>query len=130
MLEDYFSLRISENGILEAIPSLIADYIPQMEGLPDLVLDLVQDVSWDEERSCFEGISTCLASFFCLKERFCDGEMSSALGECSQPWKHVMSDILFPSMKNNFLPPTSFLSKKVFCRLVDLHDLYKVFERC
>lgn len=40
----------------------------------------------------------------------------------------MLSDIAFPALKENFLPPQS-LSASVR-RIADLHDLYKVFERC
>lgn len=32
MLDDYFSLKISENGELLALPMLLENYLPQFEG--------------------------------------------------------------------------------------------------
>lgn len=32
MLQDYFSLTISEDGRLVALPSILSDYCPQLEG--------------------------------------------------------------------------------------------------
>lgn len=48
MLNDYFCLRISPEGSLETLPSLIDGYVPQLEGLPALISTLVYDVDWEQ----------------------------------------------------------------------------------
>uniref|UniRef100_A0A914RMA9 DNA mismatch repair protein Mlh1 C-terminal domain-containing protein n=1 Tax=Parascaris equorum TaxID=6256 RepID=A0A914RMA9_PAREQ len=105
MLNDYFCLRISPEGSLETLPSLIDGYVPQLEG-----------ICW------------ALARFFCMSENFCDGDLSSGVVEDSLPWRRIFSDLLYPALKNNFIPPQSLSSH--IRRLADLQDLYKVFERC
>uniref|UniRef100_A0A915AX11 DNA mismatch repair protein S5 domain-containing protein n=1 Tax=Parascaris univalens TaxID=6257 RepID=A0A915AX11_PARUN len=128
MLNDYFCLRISPEGSLETLPSLIDGYVPQLEGLPALISTLVYDVDWEQEKTCFEGICWALARFFCMSEKFCDGDLSSGVVEDSLPWRRIFSDLLYPALKNNFIPPQSLSSH--IRRLADLQDLYKVFERC
>jgi len=44
MLREYFSLCITENGLLSAIPLMIKGYIPNMEKLPDLLWRLGSEV--------------------------------------------------------------------------------------
>uniref|UniRef100_A0A0R3RGY5 DNA_mis_repair domain-containing protein n=1 Tax=Elaeophora elaphi TaxID=1147741 RepID=A0A0R3RGY5_9BILA len=48
MLDDYFCLSIAENGNLGSIPSLVDGFIPQLESLPQLILTLTNDISWDD----------------------------------------------------------------------------------
>lgn len=53
MLDDYFCLRISKDGAIETIPSLVDGYLPQLESLPTLVSTLAYDVDWDHVRNLF-----------------------------------------------------------------------------
>ncbi|CAG9536765.1 unnamed protein product [Cercopithifilaria johnstoni] len=128
MLDDYFCLSITENGNLNSIPSLIDGFVPQLESLPRLILTLANDIMWDNEQTCFEQVCWALSEFFCLKKEFCGGEAISGLCNEKLSWKNVYQDILFPALKINFLPPQKLMSS--LRRIADLHDLYKVFERC
>ncbi|XGW16651.1 hypothetical protein V3C99_001810 [Haemonchus contortus] len=136
MLQDYFSLEIKQPDgeqdlrqlYLASIPSLVSGYTPQLEGLPAMIAGLVRNVNWDQEEPCFEGVSRVLADFFTIKEEFCDGDSLSGMGEEKVQWLPVVRDLLVPRIKSHLLPPKS-LSDAVVC-LADLHDLYKVFERC
>ncbi|KJH45878.1 DNA mismatch repair protein [Dictyocaulus viviparus] len=135
MLNDYFSLEIMKpndvdhdvDGLkmchLTAIPSIIDGYVPQLEGLPTLLVELVKEVDWEEEETCFDGICRALAHFFMIKEEFCAG-----MGEIPTPWLAVIRDLLVPRIKSHLIPSESL--KDHISRLVDLHDLYKIFERC
>ncbi|TMS33684.1 hypothetical protein L596_001396 [Steinernema carpocapsae] len=48
------------------------------------------------------------------------------------PWKKLVCHYLIPACKAKLIPPESFKAEEegVIMRVVDLHDLYKVFERC
>lgn len=48
MLMDYFCICINEQGELTGLPSLVDGFVPQLEGLPSLVLALTQDDIWEE----------------------------------------------------------------------------------
>uniref|UniRef100_A0A914VK55 DNA mismatch repair protein S5 domain-containing protein n=1 Tax=Plectus sambesii TaxID=2011161 RepID=A0A914VK55_9BILA len=129
MLQDYYSLSISDENRLVAVPSILSNYYPQLEGLPQLVYDLAVKVQWDEEQSCLEGVCRSLSRFFAHHALFCDGEMHSALGH-SAPWREIVEMVLFPAFKAKLLPPSSFLNDGTITQMADLKDLYRVFERC
>lgn len=40
MLEEYFSLKISEEGMVECIPLLLKDYTPNLDKLPLFLMRL------------------------------------------------------------------------------------------
>jgi DNA mismatch repair protein MLH1 len=40
MLSEYFSLSISGEGMLESIPLLLKDYVPNLDRLPDFLMRL------------------------------------------------------------------------------------------
>jgi len=40
MLEDYFSLTISESGLVMTLPLLLRDYIPNLDNLPSFLMRL------------------------------------------------------------------------------------------
>ncbi|KAL6726996.1 hypothetical protein Aduo_008915 [Ancylostoma duodenale] len=140
MLNDYFSLRIARpdgteqdaDGLRQlavvTLPSIIDGYTPQMEGLPALMMSLVKDVEWEEEEACFDSVCRALAEFFVIKEEFCDGDNISGLEGGRAPWRTVIRDLLVPRVKSHLVPPDSL--RDGTSRLADLHDLYKVFERC
>ncbi|ETN78447.1 DNA mismatch repair protein [Necator americanus] len=164
MLNDYFSLQIvraddterSVEGLrkltLLTLPSIIDGYTPQMEGLPTLMMSLVNDVNWEEvsslqltsfslsslslncgfffsqEEACFDGVSQAIAEFFVIKEEYCDGDALSGLEGGEAPWLAVIRDVCIPRVKSHLVPPDTL--RECTTRLADLHDLYKVFERC
>ena len=50
MLLDYFSFEVDENGNLVALPSLLDNYVPNLNGLPMLILRLATEVSIVSEK--------------------------------------------------------------------------------
>ncbi|VDK70808.1 unnamed protein product [Cylicostephanus goldi] len=140
MLNDYFSLQIArplgaqsgDDGLREltllTVPSVIDGYMPQMEGLPNLMLALVKNVNWEEEEACFHDVSRALAEFFVMKEEFCQDEALSGLEGGKVLWVFLVRDVLIPRVKSHLVPSDTL--RDGIKRLADLHDLYKVFERC
>ncbi|CAJ0597787.1 unnamed protein product [Cylicocyclus nassatus] len=140
MLNDYFSLQIArplgtqsgDEGLREltllTVPSVIDGYMPQMEGLPALMLALVKNVNWEEEEACFHDVSRALAEFFVMKEEFCQDEALSGLEGGKVSWISLVRDVLIPRVKSHLVPSDTL--RDGIKRLADLHDLYKVFERC
>ena len=61
MLDDYFSLEITENGELATIPLLLEGFVPFFGGLPMMILRLATEVNWDEEEPCFHDIAQEIA---------------------------------------------------------------------
>ena len=56
MLEDYFSIRIGENGYLESMPVILDGWRPTFNLIYNFLGDLA-DVDWSSEKQCLEGIS-------------------------------------------------------------------------
>lgn len=53
MLGEYFSIDISPDGALIAIPELLPHYVPALVELPLFLLKLASDVSRTERRQLF-----------------------------------------------------------------------------
>lgn len=45
MLSEYFSLDISESGLVESLPLLLRDYTPNLDNLPNFLMRLGPQVS-------------------------------------------------------------------------------------
>lgn len=45
-------------------------------------------------------------------------------------WRWTIEHVLYPAFKNQFLPPKQFAENASILQIANLHDLYKVFERC
>ncbi|KAI5305256.1 tyrosine/serine/threonine protein phosphatase pps1 [Ascosphaera pollenicola] len=64
MLQNYFSLTISEDGCLETLPLLLKGYIPSLSRLPRFLLRLGPFVDWSDEQACFKTFLMELATFY------------------------------------------------------------------
>lgn len=133
MLEEYFSIKISEHGDLLTLPQLIPKYIPPLEKLPLFILRLCSEVDWSEEQPCFKGICEQLASFYKMdpisdveqKENpaYLDSKDHSSLA-----WKIEHS--LFPSVRTDFTPTKDLGSDGTVVQIACVEKLFKIFERC
>ena len=47
-----------------------------------------------------------------------------------QPWRWMVEHVIFPTLKTDFIPPRKMAEDGSILQIADLHDLYKVFERC
>lgn len=52
MVDEYFSLRISDEGMVESIPMLIRGYVPDLDRLPHLLVCLATRVSLCSTPAC------------------------------------------------------------------------------
>ncbi|KAI8423107.1 hypothetical protein MSG28_014190 [Choristoneura fumiferana] len=123
MLLEYFSLELSGSGELLALPLLLDNHTPFMGSLPTYLVRLVTEVNWDAEKPCFDTISRQTAIFYSQPNP--DATTESVK---SEQWKQ--EHVIFPALRRNFLPPTSFVSNGAILQIANLPDLYKVFERC
>ncbi|EFW19338.1 DNA mismatch repair protein mutL [Coccidioides posadasii str. Silveira] len=64
MLNEYFSLSISEDGSLLSIPLLLKNYMPSLAKLPRFLLRLGPYVDWTNEEACFRTFLRELAAFY------------------------------------------------------------------
>ncbi|KAK2746354.1 DNA mismatch repair protein [Myotisia sp. PD_48] len=64
MLNEYFSMDISEDGDLLSIPLLLKGYMPSLAKLPRFLLRLGPYVDWTNEEACFHSFLSELAAFY------------------------------------------------------------------
>lgn len=92
-----------------------------MSALPLYTLRLASEVDWEQEKNCFKTICRETAMFYSQMK---DG------GVTEQNWKWTTEHVIYPTVKDCFLPPKKFLNNAAVLQLASLPNLYKVFERC
>ncbi|KAK7791085.1 hypothetical protein R5R35_000507 [Gryllus longicercus] len=124
MLEDYFSIKIDQNGNILSFPWLLQQYCPCVSYLPEYILKLVTEVNWNDELSCFKGVCQKTAWFYSQipskKDQF----------KNTQEWNWTLEHILFPNIKRYVYPPKKFIRNLSLCHITRFKDLFSVFERC
>ncbi|ORX38673.1 hypothetical protein BD324DRAFT_621908 [Kockovaella imperatae] len=137
MLDEYFSLTISDNGLVEALPMLLKSYTPNLDRLPHFLLCLGTRVDWADEKACFETFLRELA-FFYSPRPLADSASSNVDSQSDdtsetpdevsrQLWQ--LEHVLFPSYRRDTSWPRNLLSKDV-TQIANLPDLFRIFERC
>uniref|UniRef100_A0A8B9KWC8 MutL homolog 1, colon cancer, nonpolyposis type 2 (E. coli) n=1 Tax=Astyanax mexicanus TaxID=7994 RepID=A0A8B9KWC8_ASTMX len=130
MLEDYFSMEVDEDGNLTALPLLLDNYTPAMEGLPLFILRLATEVNWDSERECFRDYSKECSHFYSIRKQF-TLEPDAADGPDAEPsWRWKVEHVLFKAFRSLLSPPSRCSEDGSILQIASLPDLYKVFERC
>jgi len=69
MLNEYFSIEISPEGLLVALPMLIEGYVPPLALLPLFILRLAVESNWETEQACFQSIAQELSVFLYAQPR-------------------------------------------------------------
>ena len=152
MLAEYFSLEISEQGEVMALPLLLRGYTPPMAKLPRFLLRLGPHVDWEDEQSCFHSFLRELASWYvpeplpalptkeaaATKEAGAkeagekDGEESGTGNEMlaaqHELLERQLEHVFFPAFKSRLLATKGMLKGVV--EVANLKGLYRVFERC
>lgn len=140
MLNEYFSLDISDEGVLQSIPLLQKGYVPSIAKLPRFLLRLGPYVDWTDERACFHTFLRELASFYVPEQlppprggRSKEDEMSNndedqELDKRRTQMTWALEHVLFPAFKGRLLATKGLL--KGVIEVASLRGLYKVFERC
>ncbi|KIK02865.1 hypothetical protein K443DRAFT_96092 [Laccaria amethystina LaAM-08-1] len=130
MLAEYFSLTISESGLVESLPLLLRDYIPNLDNLPSFLMRLGPQVDWSSEKECFESFLRELAYFYTpLSPLLQDLSESESHADQLKAERWQIQHTLFPAMRRYLVAPKSLLDRDVV-QIANLPDLYKVFERC
>ncbi|XP_017777482.1 PREDICTED: DNA mismatch repair protein Mlh1 isoform X2 [Nicrophorus vespilloides] len=117
VLSEFFAMEIDDCGNLLTIPILIDKYLPNLSGLPMLILRIAAEVEWDKEEECFGNFAREMSRFY--------GKMYP-----DENWEHVHTHILYPAIKDYFCPSNKFRGNGSIVQLACLPSLYKVFERC
>ncbi|KAJ3885102.1 histidine kinase-like ATPase [Lentinula edodes] len=135
MLSEYFSLTISEDGLVQSLPLILRDYTPNLDKLPLFLMRLGPQVNWTSETECFESFLRELAYFYVPGPITSDPSIPTAMSETdediagSKAERWQIQHILFPAMRRYLAAPKSLLDVDVV-QVASLPDLYKVFERC
>ncbi|KAJ3999593.1 histidine kinase-like ATPase [Lentinula boryana] len=136
MLSEYFSLNISEDGLVQSLPLILRDYTPNLDKLPLFLMRLGPQVNWMSETDCFESFLRELAYFYVPGPIISDDSVSTTTeqetdedlaGSKAERWQ--IQHILLPAMRRYLAAPKSLLDRDVV-QIASLPDLYKVFERC
>jgi DNA mismatch repair protein MLH1 len=149
MLAEYFSVRVSSEGMVESLPLLLRDYTPNLDKLPSFlmrlgpqvrltILNLLlgslrycdSQVNWSSEKDCFDSFLRELAYFYVPGPLVPAPVLSSSVPrdeEKAERWQ--IQHVLFPTMRRYLITPKSLLDRDVV-QVASLPDLYRVFERC
>lgn len=57
LLQECFGIQVGAEGHLAALPQLIEGHCPELDRLPQFVLQLARDVDWEDEKQCFKGLA-------------------------------------------------------------------------
>ncbi|RPD65607.1 DNA binding protein [Lentinus tigrinus ALCF2SS1-7] len=132
MLQEYFSLGISEKGLVETLPMLLRDYTPNLDKLPLFLMRLGPQVDWTAEQPCFDTFLRELAFFYVPEPLLDDPIDEDSDGQTKDTHKATLwqiQHVLFPAMARYLVPPKTLLDRDVV-QVADLPELYRVFERC
>lgn len=149
MLNEYFSMEITEEGDLISIPLLLKGYVPSLAKLPRFLLRLGPYVNWTSEEACFRTFLRELAAFYTPeqlppprqaaktasaeaeaedKDRDEEqGEDESITARRAQLTR-MLEHVIFPALRSRLVATTGLLRGVV--EVADLKGLYRVFERC
>lgn len=148
MLQEYFSLEISDNGDLRTLPLLLKGYTPALGKLPNFLLRLGRYVTWDREKECFKTFLRELSLFYIPevyrsvapvteKEATYDAPNKVARlrsGSTNDPkeakLRETIETLLFQAFKKRLIATKDLASDKRVTQIGELSQLYKVFERC
>lgn len=96
----------------------------------------MQQVDWSTEKNCFLTFAHECASFYSIQHDPFLSDSSQELmsgSECLHKnitWQWKIEHVLLPHLVSNFVPPNSLVQNGSILQIADLHELYKVFERC
>lgn len=132
MLNEYFSLEISEEGDLLGLPLLVKGYLPFLGKLPDFLLQLGPRVDWNDEKLCFQTFLRELARFYVpenLPNRPAKGvDEDEEVALRRKSLHRAIENTLFPAFKGRLVATKALLRGTI--EVANLKGLYRVFERC
>ncbi|WVR07419.1 hypothetical protein IAU60_004460 [Kwoniella sp. DSM 27419] len=143
MIDEYFSLSISEQGGVETLPMVLKGFTPNLDRLPHFLLCLGTQVDWDSEKACFRTFLRELAFFYSPRpfDARDDGVKPSASADDAdasryggpteeevnhQIWQ--LEHILFPDFRRYTAWPKERMVD--VNQVANLPDLFRTFERC
>jgi len=129
MLAEYFSVRVSPDGLVESLPLLLRDYTPNLDKLPSFLMRLGPQVNWTSETDCFDSFLRELAHFYVPGPLIPAPNVRSSATDEEKAERWQIQHVLFPAVRKYLSAPKSLLDRDVV-QVASLPDLYRVFERC
>ncbi|KAJ3187287.1 DNA mismatch repair protein [Gaertneriomyces sp. JEL0708] len=120
MLDEYFSVKITEEGEIIALPVVLRGWMPMLEGIGEWIVRVGTMVDWTEEKACFQSLSHELALFYSVP----------SLTPPNNTTEHMVEHVLFSAFKKYLVAQKGMGEDGTVIGLVSLGELYKVFERC
>jgi DNA mismatch repair protein MLH1 len=113
LLLDYFSIEVTDDGVLTTLPVLLEGYFPDEARLPYFISDLAFEVDWNNELQCFYNIGQAISDLYAVTDRVGD---------------EVISSVVYPLIKQKFHPSSSL--QDYIIKVIEQETLYHVFHRC
>ncbi|KAE9594014.1 putative DNA mismatch repair protein family [Lupinus albus] len=66
MLEEFFGIDIDEHGNISGLPVILNKHTPNMDHIHEFALCLGNDVDWEDEKNCIQGISVALGNLYAM----------------------------------------------------------------
>ncbi|EPX71011.1 MutL family protein Mlh1 [Schizosaccharomyces octosporus yFS286] len=127
MLNEYFSIEISAEGFLSALPCLSKGYKPFVNRLPLFLKGISPDyVDWLDERACLEGVMKALAKFYVPIRLLPDNATSEEISYMER----ILEEFFFPEFRRRLICPKELFEQMAIFQVASLPRLYTVFERC
>ncbi|ORX79020.1 hypothetical protein BCR32DRAFT_234585 [Anaeromyces robustus] len=155
MLLEYFSITIDQKGNLETLPILLKGYIPNMDKLPGFLLRLGIECDWEEEQECFRTVSQEISIFYSTEAPIIDDNLNNNNNDDDNDdgddnnnnnsfivdeteknsdiakFYWTIQHIIFPALKKEtFKGCNRLVEERYIMEIANLHDLYRIFERC
>lgn len=139
MVDEYFSISLTFDGLLESLPMLLKGYTPDLDRLPHFLLCLGTRINWQDEKECFQSILKELAFFYSPRymssftshidvEDEAQEEREGRSEEKHARWQ--LEHVLWPSMRRYTSWKRDSLSNGDLKQVANLPDLFRIFERC
>lgn len=66
MLDEYFGIHVDPQANLSRLPVILDQHTPDMDRAPEFLLCLGNDVTWNDEKICFQTIAAALGNFYAM----------------------------------------------------------------
>ncbi|OLL23044.1 hypothetical protein NEOLI_001283 [Neolecta irregularis DAH-3] len=124
MLNEYFSIEISEDGFLLTIPLLLKNYSPGLGKLPRFLHNLGSKVNWFDEKECFKDLIGELSLFYSPEPL--PQPVPEAMEGRATDLRHSIEHALFPAFKKRLVATKRSQQERRVVEVADLPDLYKL----
>lgn len=118
LLLDYFSISVTDGGMIAAIPDVLPGYVPSIAALPFFMKSL-GEVNWQLEEDCLNGIARAIGVLYSLLPADTSDEETNK----------IIDRRILPYIRSKLIPQRGY-NEKILIPVADIATLYKAFERC